>query len=198
MPPHRPHAVLPSLLLIIVSCVMPTIAAWADTAASYTKTIEHYDIPDVVLTNQDGAKVKLRTLLNNKKPVMVDFIYTTCTTICPVLSANFTNFQRKMGKDAGEAQLVSISIDPENDTPAAMKKYLGRYRAKPGWEFLTGTKGDIEHVIRAFRALSVFSYNKMDHYPLIIMKSPSRDDWVRIYGLIGTTELMREYEEVKR
>jgi protein SCO1/2 len=188
-------------IIILVLCSL----TWTDrsfvqegTCASYTKTVETYEVPDVVLTDQKGSKVRLREILLGEKPVLVDFVYTTCTTICPVLSANFTNFQRKMGAKAGTVQLVSISIDPENDTPKAMRQYLERYHAKPGWEFLTGTKEDIERVIRVFHALSDYSYNKMEHYPLIILKAPGKDEWIRIYGLIGTGELMKEFEGVQQ
>jgi protein SCO1/2 len=154
--------------------------------------MEQYAIPDVVLVNQDGAKVKLKKLLQSDKPVMLDFIYGTCTTICPVLSAGYSNLQKKLGPDAQKVQLVSVSIDPEYDTPEVMREYLKRYRAKPGWEFLTGTREDINRVMRAFDA---YVPNKMAHYPLTILRFPGNDKWVRIYGLIGTGELMDEYQK---
>ena len=61
----------------------------------YKRSLEKYEVPDVTLINQDGNKVQLKSLLLSDKPVLVDFVYTTCTTICPILSANFTNFQRQ-------------------------------------------------------------------------------------------------------
>jgi protein SCO1/2 len=159
----------------------------------YTATLEKFELPDVTLINQEGRKVPLKKLLLSDKPVLVDFVYTTCTTICPILSANFTNFQHELATKAGTFQLVSISIDPENDTPNAMKTYLERYYAKPGWDFLTGSREDIDRVLVAFNAKT---QSKMDHYPLIMIKSPSKDRWLRIYGLIGTSELIKEYEGV--
>ena len=156
-------------------------------------TMEKYEVPDVTLTNQDGKKVRVKDLLLSDKPVLVDFIYTTCTTICPVLSANFTNFQRQGEAKTGPYRLVSISVDPENDTPKAMKTYLARYQAKPGWEFLTGSQSDIDKVLIAMNAKTA---NKMDHYPLILIKSPTQERWVRINGLIGTAPLMKELKEV--
>ncbi len=163
--------------------------------AAYTKTIQQYTIPDVTLINQEGEKIRLMKILSADKPVLLDFIYTTCTTICPVLSANFVNFQRKKGPEAGKTQLVSISIDPENDTPRTMKAYMKRYGAKQGWDFLTGSREDIDKVIRAFNALNGTVLNKMDHLPIILIKSTADQRWVRINGLIGTTELMKVYEE---
>ncbi len=182
--------------LIIFLCtlvfVFSAAAVQAATEQKYIRTVENYVIPDVTLVNQNGAKVRLKTLLSSDKPVLVDFIFTTCTTICPVLSANFSNFQRKLGPESAKVQLISISIDPENDTPEAMKSYLEkRYAAKPGWDFLTGSKKDIDLVIKAFDA---YSQNKMAHLPLILLRSMSDNRWIRIFGLIGTAELTREYQ----
>jgi protein SCO1/2 len=156
----------------------------------YRRTIEKYTPPDVTLVNQDGKKVNLVSLINSGKPVMLDFIYGTCTTICPVLSAGFTNLQNKLGQDAAKVQLISITIDPEYDTPAVMKDYLKRFRAKPGWNFLTGSRENIDRVMRAFNA---YVPNKMAHYPITLLKAPDSDQWVRIYGLVGMSVLMEEY-----
>lgn len=182
-------------LFLIICVVVLTHGREVAAAANpgYKRTMVKYEVPDVTLTNQDGAKVRVKDLLLSDKPVMLDFIYTTCTTICPVLSANFTNFQRQDKVAAGSYRLVSISVDPENDTPKAMKTYLSRYSAKPGWEFLTGSQSDIDKVLIALNAKTK---DKMDHFPLILIKSPSQESWVRINGLIGTAPLMKEFQEV--
>lgn len=184
---------------LILACVISSIALFAtpvDTACAapaYQRTLEKYTVPDVTLINQDGKRVKLGSLVDSGKPVVVDFIYGTCTTICPVLSAGYTNFQRKLGSNTRAVQLISISIDPEHDTPAVMKKYLKNYRAQPGWDFLTGSRENIDRVMRAFDA---YIPNKMSHYPIMFMKAPGDLQWVRIYGLIGTSDFMNEYTKV--
>ena len=160
----------------------------------YRRTIERYDVPAVTLVNQDGRKVDLRALLlESDKSVLVDFIYGTCTTICPILSVGFSNFQKRLGEESAGVRLVSISIDPDHDTPEIMKEYLERYESRPGWDFLTGKREDIVAVMRAFDA---YVPNKMSHYPLTILRAPDADHWVRIYGLLGTTDLMAEYRKV--
>jgi protein SCO1/2 len=194
----RRRLILFFFLLVTVSLNFPAREVPGATGATYRKTIEVYNIPDVTLINQEGKKVRLKKILSTDKPVLVDFVYTTCTTICPVLSANFVNFQRKKGPEAGKIQLVSISIDPENDTPKTMKAYLKRYGAKQGWDFLTGSREDMDKVIRAFNALNGTVLNKMDHLPIILIKSPADHRWVRINGLIGTTELIKIYEEASK
>ena len=95
--------------------------------------------------------------------------------------------------EAAEIQLVSVTIDPENDSPEVMKKYLARYRAQPGWDFLTGNRKDIDQVMHAFDA---YVSNKMSHYPLTFLNIPGGNGWVRIDGLVGRDELMREYRNI--
>jgi protein SCO1/2 len=161
--------------------------------SKYKRTSERYTIPDVTLVNQDGKKVRLRTLLETNQPVVVDFIYGTCTTICPVLSAGYVNLQRKLGAGKAAPRLVSITIDPEHDTPKVMKEYLKRYRAMPGWDFLTGTRQDIDQVMRAF---SAYIPDKMSHYPLNLIRSPRDGSWIRLFGIMSSAEFMDEYQRV--
>jgi protein SCO1/2 len=165
----------------------------AQAPAPYQRTIETYTVPDVTLVNQDGAKVKLKALLESGEPVIVDFIFGTCTTICPVLSAGYANLQTKMPTEATRVHLVSISIDPENDTPKGMRDYLKRYRAKPGWDFFTGKREDIDKVMYAFNA---YIPNKMSHYPLTLIKEPKTGKWIRIFGLMSSSEFVAECHKV--
>lgn len=160
----------------------------AQTPEPIKRTIETYTVPDVTLVNQDGGKVKLKALLETGDPVIVDFIFGTCTTICPVLSAGYANLQTKL-PPTSKVRLVSISIDPENDTPKVMRDYLKRYRAKPGWTFFTGKREDIDQVMNAFNA---YIPNKMLHYPLTLIRDPKTGKWIRIFGLMSSSEFMEE------
>jgi len=155
----------------------------------YKRTVEAYAVPDVTLVDQDGAKVPLRSLLASDKVVVLDFIFGTCTTICPVLSAGYANLQQRLGPRSADIRLVSISIDPENDTPKVMREYLKRYRARPGWTFLTGKREDIDRAMHAFNA---YIPNKMSHYPLTLIRTPRSGAWTRIFGLMSTSEFLEE------
>jgi protein SCO1/2 len=177
------------LLLMLMAAAFPAGPVHAESK-KYKRTVEKYTIPDVVLINQDGKKVRLKSLLESDQPVIVDFIYGTCTTICPVLSAGYANLQKRLGADSKKVRLVSITIDPENDTPKVLKEYLSRYRAKPGWDFLTGNRGDIDRVMKAFNA---YIPDKMSHYPLNLIRSPQDGTWVRLFGILSSKEFMNEY-----
>jgi len=178
---------------LIVMLALLNMGAQSHAAAKYQRTVENYQIPDVTLTNQDGEDVKLTDLVNQNQPVLIDFIYATCTTICPVLSAGYSHLQRKLGDHSETVKLLSFSIDPEHDRPQVLTEYLQRYQAKPGWDFLTGNRKDIETVMHAFDA---YVSNKMSHYPLTLIKVPGKEQWVRLYGLVGTKALTREIEQL--
>ena len=180
------------LFLSICSLHLPTSAACAESK-KYKRSVERYTMPDVVLINQDGKKVRLTTLVNSDQPVVVDFIYATCTTICPVLSVSYTNLQNRLKDSARKPKLISITIDPENDTPRIMKDYLKRYNAKPGWDFLTGSRGDIDLVMKAFNA---YIPDKMSHYPLNLIRSPKDGTWVRLFGILSSREFVDEYSQM--
>ncbi len=163
----------------------------------YTATIgkkkvvatENYKVPDVTLINQDGESVNLKEFLDSDKTVVLEFIFTTCTTICPVLSAGFSNLQEGLGQEAENVQMVSITIDPEHDSPDALKEYSQRYKAEKGWEFLTGSRKDIDSVMKAFDA---YVSNKMSHLPLTFLHSPGKPEWVRVLGILSASELVNE------
>ena len=185
-------AILPFLLLLLMTWVLTAVPARAESTR-YKRTVEKYKLPDVVLINQNGKKVSLASMLNTDQPMVVDFIYGTCTTICPVLSAGYTNLQNRLAASGQMPRLISITIDPENDSPNVMKEYLKRYRAKPGWDFYTGRRADIDAVMKGFNA---YIPDKMSHYPLNLIRSPKDGSWVRLFGIMSSSELMKEYLQV--
>jgi len=189
---RRPVIAIFRILMALFILSAFTVEAGAESV-KYKRTIENYTMPDVVLVNQNGARVRFKELMQSDQPVVVDFIFGTCTTICPVLSAAYVNLQQKLGPDSLKVKLVSISIDPENDTPKVMKEYLKRYRAKQGWDFLTGSRADIDSVMYAFNA---YIPNKMSHYPLTLIRSPSDGKWTRIFGLMSSSEFLGEYKKL--
>lgn len=185
----RRFALLCQATTTVLVAAVVAASGWTADNPRFTRTDVTVDPPDVTLIDQDGDRVEFRDLLQSDKPVFVDFIYATCTTICPVLSAGYTSIQRKLGDNLDRVTLVSITIDPENDGPEELTAYLERYRAKPGWEFLTGTRADIDAVMRSFDA---WIPDKMSHRPLLYIRTPSDGSWVKLYGFAGSADLMAE------
>ena len=110
--------------------------------------------PDFALTNQDGERVSLADSSGTVRAVT--FIYATCKDTCPLLTAKMALMQRKLGADFGKrVRFVSITVEPEVDTPAVLKAYAGKFDADPaGWSFLTGKSEEIQDVVRKYGAFA--------------------------------------------
>ncbi|MEJ2273053.1 MAG: SCO family protein [Woeseiaceae bacterium] len=156
---------------------------------TYQVSDKQYDVPDVQLLDGSGAAVTLQELLASEEPVALNFIFTTCTTICPVMTATFAQMQRELGDNADRVHLVSISIDPEYDRPDVLEAYAKQFQAGGNWTFLTGETGDVVRVLRSFDA---YTGSKMSHRPITLLKRPDTDSWVRIDGLASGQSLANE------
>jgi len=146
-------------------------------------------VPDVTLTGTDGRPVPLRAVLGDDRPVMLQFIFTTCPTICPLLTGIAARVREDLGKDREKIRAVSITIDPEHDTPAVLREYAANFEADPGWMFLTGRLPDVVAVQRAFGS---YLGNKMNHPPYTFLRRSPRDPWVRVDGIVHADVIEHE------
>lgn len=161
---------------------------------TYGRSTHIYDLAGINVTEIDSGETTLVNVISDEKPVMVHFIFTTCTTICPVQAATFSQVQRTLGDEALEVQMISVSIDPEYDTPARLRQYAATFRAGPQWEFLTGTEAAMISVQRAFNA---YEGGKMNHKPLTLLKGAGQEEWVRLEGLVSASDIIEEYRKLK-
>ena len=102
--------------------------------------------PEFALTDQDGRRVALKELRG--KVLAITFMFASCTDTCPLLTAKMASVQDRLGAAFGpDVRFVSITVDPERDTPPALKRYAQTYHANPaGWSFLTGGPAEIRDV----------------------------------------------------
>ncbi len=184
------HPAKPAAAAVEAAAARP---AAAERAAGYVRSERTYAVPDVTLVDEGARPVRLREALAGDEPVMLNFIFTTCTAICPVMSRIFARVPQELGAGAGRMRFVSISIDPEQDTPKRLHEYAARFGAGPRWRFLTGSVADVEAVERAFDA---FRGDKMNHEPLTLLRPAPGRPWVRLDGFASAAELAREYERV--
>ncbi len=163
------------------------------TRKRYFRTVRKYELPEITLVDMNNDKVTLDSELNYGGPILVQFIFTTCPTICPALSGIFSAAQGKLKDDLDKLRMVSISIDPEYDTPARLKEYAQKFKAGAQWHFLTGRREDI-HALQ--RALDAFRDTKMAHEPLTYLRASPQDAWVRLDGLMSAEDLASEYRQI--
>jgi protein SCO1/2 len=152
-------------------------------------------IPSNPLVRQDGSKTTLLKELEGDKPTVLAFFYTSCTTVCPVTSQILSNTQDLLGKAIEGARILSISIDPEYDTPARLAAYSKKFGAKPQWLMYTGTQQNSAAVQKAFGA---YRGDKMNHVPIIFIKSGANNAWVQLKGFPTAEQVVKELNEQKR
>ncbi|KVM04672.1 hypothetical protein WJ56_06185 [Burkholderia ubonensis] len=162
-------------------------------APGTTHSMADYALPPVELVRDDGKTVSLVDELNDGRPVILTFIYTSCTTICPMISQTLERLQGELGSDRDKVHIVSISIDPEEDTPARLRAYAARFGAGPEWQHYTGT---VDASIAAQRAFNVYRGDKMNHAPVAFLRAAPGRQWMRIDGFATPSELLAAYRDV--
>jgi len=158
-------------------------------AAAVVRSTANYSVPPIKLVRDDGKSVSLADEVNDGRPVVLNFIYTTCSGICPLASHIFSQLQHKLGADRDGVHLVSISIDPEEDTPARLRDYASRYLAGPSWQHYTGT---MAASIAAQRVFEVYRGDKMGHTPVTLVRAAPGAAWVRFDGFATADMLLQE------
>lgn len=136
--------------------------------------------PNVELTTHTGERVRFYDLIKGKT-VAIELMYTTCTFSCPLETARLAQVQALLGDRMGrDIFFFSISIDPARDTPAALKAYAEKFRAGPGWTFLTGKAADIELLSRKLGLYSRPDPDNPDgHTPSLLIGNESTGQWIR-------------------
>ena len=135
---------------------------------------------DLSLLNQRGERLDLRREAIGERVVVVNFVYTSCTTVCPVTSSIFSMLQQRLGERMGrEVALVTITVDPSRDTPHRLLKYSQNFNPGAAWNWLTGDKGAVDQALRAFGA---YTPNFEDHPAMLLIGDAQQSKWYRLYG----------------
>ena len=157
--------------------------------AEVRRSVANYVVPHLTMVRDDGKSVSLDKELNDGRPVVVSFIFTSCTTICPMTSQVLSMLERKLGAVSNVVHLVSISIDPEQDTPARLRDYAVRFEAGANWQHYTGT---LNASIEAQQAFDVYRGDKTNHTPVTLVRGASGNTWVRFEGFASADALLAE------
>jgi len=161
-----------------------TAAKEADDSTGFSSS----RVPDVKVYDQNGNRLNFYTDLVKNKTVAINFIFTTCTTICPPMTATFRRVQQELANAALDVQLISISVDPSTDTPERLRDFAAKFKAAPGWTFVTGDKAEMDSLLRALGAAVA---DKNDHTPMILVGNDTTGYWTRTYGLSAPTTLVK-------
>ncbi|HEX5835949.1 MAG TPA: SCO family protein [Pyrinomonadaceae bacterium] len=152
-------------------------------------------IPDAPVLDQHGKQLNFYSDLIKGKTVAINFVFTTCTAICPSLAATFRRVQQDAAARGIDVQLISVSVDPTTDTPERLHDFAAKFKAGPGWTFVTGDKARIDSLLQGLGAAVT---NKNDHTPMILIGNDASNYWTRAYGLTSPTKIVDILAEATR
>lgn len=151
-------------------------------------------LPELVLLDQHGEAIRLVSELIGERIVVVDFIYTSCTTVCPVASAMLSEVQKRLGERVGrDVRLVSITVDPLRDTPARLLEFSRRYEAGDGWFWVTGSP---DRIARTLKGFGTWTPNFEDHPAVTMVGDGSTGRWTRFYGFTDPGTIVTAVEQL--
>jgi protein SCO1/2 len=182
-----------ALILVAGLALAPATARSQGTPAPAESPAAHY-FGEIPLVNQDGQTMRLYSDVLKGRVVVINAMFTQCTGACPLMSDNVAKIQDWLGDRLGkDIILVSISVDPTNDTPAKLKEYAARFKARPGWYFLTGSK---ENVDAALAKLGQAVEAREAHTNLFLVGNDKTGLWKKAFGLAPAKDLIPVVESV--
>ena len=199
------------LALILVRYILPFIAISVLATSSYgdidhsqhmaaiknknkgfSISEENFALLDVELIASNGEKTTLLKELDTNTPIILNFIFTTCNTICPIMTGTFSTINRILKNKT--VKMMTISIDPEYDTPKALSAYSKKFNANKKWHFYTGESKNIVSIQKSF---TDYRGSKMNHTPNTFIRYSNKSKWLKITGFISSAELIKIYNENK-
>lgn len=191
---------------LLTLCASVASAALSGSAAAWDmKRRAQDDTRAAHFTNrpfvdQNGQPLRFYDDVIRGKMVVVNMMYTACTSICPGNTANLLSVQAALGDRIGrDIHMVSISLMPELDAPADLRAYMRRYRVKPGWTFLTGPRSSVDLVRRRlgfYDSDPVADADPYRHTGMISVGNDRIDRWCMMPSLSATHQIVRAIEEM--
>ncbi|MFT3954425.1 MAG: SCO family protein [Piscinibacter sp.] len=150
-------------------------------------------LPAVVLQTMAGEARSLERELATEVPLVLNFVFTTCSTSCSLQTAVLAQVQREWRARGQRLQLASITIDPDNDTPEQLRRFAASFQTGPGWQFYTGRFDDLLRVQKHF---DVYRGSKASHPPVLLLRRHARAPWLRVEGFPQAAELLALIESL--
>ena len=151
---------------------------------------------DLELVTQDGETVRFYSDVLRNRVVLVNFVFTNCEDACPMMTRMLTQVETLLGEDRGAVLFVSMSIDPERDSPAAMKAFARKNGADhENWVFLTGEPERVNFIVKR---LGQYTEEVEAHSTLLLAGNVGRAHWKKIPPMVppeGIAQTLRELVE---
>ncbi len=181
------------LLVFLALPLCCALSAGSSHAQSDAATARE-PIPDITVQDQSGQSLNFYSDLIKGKVVAVNFVFTSCRAICPQLGATSAALSRALAKhNDPRYRVISVSIDPDTDTPERLRQWSAHFGNAPGWTLVTGKRRDIETLQRA---LQVYSADKDLHSGSFLLGNASTETWKRVAGTTPPARLVEALSEL--
>lgn len=159
--------------------------AWARETPSGARV----RIADVTLVDHNGRRLHLRRDAIGDRVVVASFVFTSCSSVCPLISGVFSQLQGMLEQRLPrEVVLLSLTVDPLTDSPDRLKPLAQRHSSGPGWLWLTGRVNDVEAALKGFGA---YASRPDEHIPMAVVGDPRTQQWERFMGMPSAKDLWR-------
>jgi protein SCO1/2 len=159
---------------------------------AYTSRALREHFPNVPLVTQDKKTVRFYDDVIKDRVLIIQFMFTNCEQFCPMVTPNLARVQKELQKRAAGAAvtMISITVDPAHDTPGVLKEYASKFGVRPGWQFLTGQKSDIDQIRRG---LGVYDPDdkKIEHMNVLTIGRESTGQWLAIGALSKPEDIVQ-------
>jgi protein SCO1 len=187
-------------MLVVATLVVGATVSVAHQSKEGGRLAKIGPAPGFTLTTTDGGRLSLADLRG--RVVALTFIYASCADTCPLLTAKLAGLQQRLGPDFGRrVHFVSITVDPERDTPEALRHYARAHGTNPaGWAFLTGSPAEIREVARRYGVVArKTERGDVEHTFLTSIIDPRGVLRVQYMGVrFDPDELLRDLQSVLR
>lgn len=175
-----------------LACLLLTVAD-GHAQAPPGRSARAYE-PSVRLLTQDGKAVRFYEDLIKGRIALVNTMFTSCQSICPPMTANLAKVQRGLAQYLGkQVIMVSISVDPEVDTPAVLKRYAERFGIGPGWLFLTGKRADVDAVLAK---IGDGDPDKNRHSGMLLLGDDAARTWRKVFAMSDPDQIIAAIEKL--
>lgn len=184
----------PKLFIVpAILCLLASLSA-QDSVSNAPVTQIKLVVPDATVVNQSGEKVRFNSDVIHNRVAVVSSFFTSCTAFCPLTQERLSRLAKELGDRMGkDVVFVSVSVDPQRDTPPQMKVWGEKFHIGPGWALVSGKKDDIEALLKSFGL-----YVDMQRHQSALIIGNQRQGWVRVSSWASPARLAQVIDGIEK
>lgn len=180
-------------VVLAILCLLAPLSA-QDSVSNAPVTKVQLTVPDVMVVNQAGEKVRFNSDVIENRVAVVTSFFTSCTAFCPLTEERLSRLAKELGdRMEKDVVFVSVSVDPKRDTPKKMKAWGEKFHIGQGWILVSGQKDDIETLLKSFGL-----YVGMQRHQSALIIGNQKQGWVRVSSWASPAKLAQVIDGIEK